>query len=195
MELPDFFLMNSILLGIGLAADAFSVSVVNGLNEPQLHPFKAAKIAFVFAFFQALMPLTGWMLTNYMLQYFTALQKLIPFISFILLSFLGSKLILESLKNENICNTSTGINGLGLIVQGLATSLDALTIGFTIAEYSPEHALLCSLIIAAVTFILCHIGVMIGKTVGCKLSGKAEILGGIILISIGVEIFIKSLIS
>ena len=193
MDTSSLFIMNSVFLGVGLAADAFSVSVVNGLSQPGLHPLRTAKIATVFAFFQALMPMTGWVLTNFMLQYFTALQHLIPFISLVLLGCLGSKMIWNSKKSEEECTASTGVVGAGLLIQGIATSLDALSVGFAISEYALGSALLCSAIIAIVTFIICCIGVMIGETIGCRLSGKAEAFGGAILIAIGLEIFIKSL--
>ena len=191
MDLSGLFIINSIFLGVGLAIDAFSVSVVNGFSEPGIHPLKAAKIAVVFAFFQALMPMIGWFLTHLMLQHFVILQKFVPYISLFLLCFLGINMILESKKSEKKCNCSTPVNHSGLLAQGIATSLDALSVGFTIAEYPLMGAVSCALIIASVTFIICMAGVMLGKTIGCKLSGKAEILGGIVLILIGIEIFVK----
>ena len=81
-----------------------------------------------------------------------------------------------------------------LLVQGIATSIDALSAGFTIAEYNPVSALLCAFVIAFVTYVICVAGLAIGRKVGTKLSGKAEILGGIILIGIGLEIFISGMI-
>ena len=193
MDIPSLLVMNSIFLGVGLSADAFSVSVINGLSQPGLHPLRAAKIAAIFAFFQALMPMTGWILTNFMLQYFTALQHLIPIISLVLLGCLGSKMIWDSKKSIEEYDTSTDVIGTSLLIQGIATSLDALSVGFAISEYALNSALLCSIIIAIITFIICYIGVMIGKSLGCKLTGKAEVFGGAILIAIGIEIFLKSL--
>ena len=187
-------IVNSILLGIGLAMDAFSVSIANGLNEPKMKKSKFFSIAGVFAFFQALMPLTGWVCVHTVIKYFKIFEKFIPWIALILLVFIGMKMIIEAVKN-NGKEENAGILTLRLlIVQGIATSIDALSAGFTIAEYGILSALLCAGIISVVTFIICIIGLIIGKKVGDKLSTKAQIFGGIILIGIGLEIFVSGMI-
>lgn len=195
MALDFSFYFNSILLGIGLAMDAFSVSMANGLNEPKMKKRKMLGIAGMFAFFQALMPMTGWVCVHSLLKYFTAFEKFVPWIALILLCFIGGKMLIEGIKNKD--GTPEENIGLGigaLIVQGIATSIDALSVGFTISEYDMFSALLASLIIAAVTFFICLCGVLIGRKAGTHLSGKAGILGGAILIFIGLEIFIGSLL-
>ena len=101
-------------------------------------------------------------------------------------------MILESRKASQSCGAGSPARGAGLFAQGIATSLDALSVGFAIAEYPLMGAVSCSLIIAAVTFLISVTGVMLGKKIGCRLSGKAEIFGGMVLIFIGVEIFLKS---
>lgn len=189
----DFiFYINSILLGVGLSMDAFSVSIANGLNEPNIKKRKAVLIASVFAIFQALMPLIGWFCVHYILEKFNAFAKFIPWIALILLSFLGIKMIIECLKKDKEENLAVGF--IGLLVQGIATSIDALSVGFTIADMGFTNALVCCLIIATITFIICFIGVIIGKTFGNKFSNKAELVGGIILIVIGLEIFLTNMI-
>lgn len=188
-------LFNSILLGIGLAMDAFSVSLANGLNEPEMHKRRMCKIAGVYGFFQALMPLTGWICVHTIVQYFQAFEKLIPWIALILLSYIGGKMLWEGLHthNDEVC-PNTRLTFQDLIIQGIATSIDALSVGFTIANYDFASAFLSAMIIAVTTFIICMIGLYIGKKAGTKLSGKAGILGGLILIFIGVEIFISNFI-
>ena len=164
MQWNILFFFNSVLLGVGLAMDAFSVSLANGLNEPHMSRRRMLGIAGVFAAFQALMPMTGWICVHTIVQYFRAFEKLIPWIA------------------------------LALLVQGVATSIDALSVGFTIAEYDRLMALVCSLIIAAVTLCICLGGLVLGRKFGMRLAGRAQILGGAILIFIGLEIFISSML-
>lgn len=193
MEWSLVFFFNSILLGVGLAMDAFSVSLANGLHEPAMKTRRMCKIAGVFAFFQALMPMVGWICVHSIVQWFHAFEKFIPWIALALLLFIGGHMLMEGLKHENKENEKNEQMGVGfavLMVQGVATSIDALSVGFTIAEYGLLMALVCSLIIAAVTFVICMTGLIIGKKFGTKLSDKASILGGVILIIIGLEIFI-----
>ena len=187
------FFFNNILLGVGLAMDAFSVSLANGLNEPKMKTAKITSIAGVFALFQAAMPLIGWICVHTIVQYFSWFEKLIPWIALILLCYLGGKMLYDSVKQKEGEEAQLKSVGLtALLVQGVATSIDALSVGFTIADYTLSLALLAVLIIAVVTFFICFAGVIIGKKFGTKLSGKAGILGGVILIFIGLEIFITS---
>ena len=181
------FFLNSVLLGVGLAMDAFFVSLANGLNEPNMKIKKMCLIAGVFAFFQALMPMLGWFLVHTLCNCFSAFQKFVPWIALILLGFIGGKMLFDGLKGDEDSEV------LALLIQGIATSIDALSVGCTISEYGWQMALVCALIIAFVTFFICMAGLFLGKKFGTKLSGKATILGGIILIIIGIEIFIKGI--
>ena len=195
MEWSFVFFFNSILLGVGLAMDAFSVSLANGLNEPSMKRGKMCGIAGVFAFFQALMPMIGWICVHTIVQYFKSFEKLIPWIALGLLLFIGGKMLIEGIKNNDGEEEKSGVGFGALMVQGVATSIDALSVGFTISDYGFVMALVCSLIIAAVTFVICMAGLIFGKRFGTKLSGKATVLGGVILIFIGIEIFITGIIS
>ena len=185
------FFLNSVMLGVGLAMDAFSVSMANGLNEPKMKKSKMCCIAGVFAGFQALMPMVGWICVHTIVQYFRAFEKFIPWVALILLAFIGGKMLVEGIRGDDGDGEKPGVGFAALLVQGIATSIDALSVGFTIAEYDWLMALTAALIIAAVTFVICMAGLVIGKTFGTKLSNKAQILGGVILIVIGLEIFIK----
>ena len=195
MEWSLGFLIQSVLLGVGLAMDAFSVSLANGLNEPKMKAKRMCLIAGVFAFYQALMPLTGWFCVHNLVKFFTVFEKFIPWIALILLAFIGGKMVLEGIRNkeEEAEESESGLGFKLLMVQGIATSIDALSVGFTISEYGFIMALVSALIIVAVTFVICMAGVIIGKKFGTKLANKASVLGGVILIVIGLEIFITGL--
>ncbi len=185
------FFTNSILLGVGLAMDAFSVSLANGLNEPEMRARKTCGIAGMFAFFQALMPMIGWFCVHNLAKQFEEFQGMIPWIALALLSVIGGKMLWEGLHPEEDGEEDKSTLGLSaLIIQGIATSIDALSVGFTISDYNWIMALVCSLLIAIVTFFICVAGVVIGKKFGTKLANKASILGGVILIAIGIEIFV-----
>ncbi len=196
MEWSFAFAINSVLLGLGLAMDAFSVSMANGLGEPKMQIGKMCAIAGVFAAFQALMPMTGWVCVHTVVQYFSAFEKLIPWIALLLLGYIGGKMLIEEIRNRNSTESEEkiGIGLSALLVQGVATSIDALSVGFTISEYGWLMALICSLIIATVTFLVCFSGIAIGKKFGVALAGKASILGGVILIAIGIEIFLSGVL-
>ncbi len=193
MNLDFAFFFNSLLLGAGLAMDAFSVSLANGLNEPCMKKGKAAGVAGIFSVFQALMPLIGWLCVSTIAQKFAAFEKLIPWIALVLLGIIGGKMLIEGIKNKDCnCEEKPAIGITGLLVQGVATSIDALSVGFTIADYNFTEAILACVLIGIVTFFICFAGIFIGKKVGTKFSGKAGIFGGAILIFIGLEIFISS---
>lgn len=189
------FVIQSVLLGVGLAMDAFSVSLANGLNEPGIKKRKMCLIAGIFAFFQALMPLVGWFCVHNLVKIFNVFEPYIPWIAFVLLAIIGGKMLAEGIKNkqENACACGTGVGMKLLMVQGIATSIDALSVGFTISSYGLLMAVACALIIAAVTFIICMAGVYIGKIFGTTLACKASMLGGVILILIGAEILITGI--
>lgn len=184
------FILNSELLGVGLAMDAFSVSLANGLNEPCMRRRKMCIIAGVFAVFQALMPLLGWICVHTVAEHFKTFEKCIPWIALILLLYIGGKMLKEGLSKEEECCEPVKVGWTALIVQGIATSIDALSVGFAIAHYNFIEAFFCALIISIVTFVICMGGLTIGKKIGMKFSNAAAVLGGVILIIIGLEVFI-----
>ena len=195
MNLGFALIFNSVLLGVGLAMDAFSVSLANGLNEPCMRKSKMVGVAGLFAFCQALMPMIGWICIHTIAERFQAFEKMIPWIALVLLCFIGGKMLIEGIRGEDCdceCGCGEGIGFGALVVQGIATSIDALSVGFTIADYVLLEAVLAALIIAVVTFFICFGGIAIGKKAGTKLAGKAGIFGGAILIFIGIEIFVTS---
>lgn len=183
--------INSVLLGVGLAMDAFSVSLANGLSEPNMKTPRMSMIAGVYAIFQAVMPMTGWFCVTTIANLFSAFQKFIPWIALILLLYIGGKMLIEGIKGEADEEDAVKLTIGVLMVQGIATSIDALSVGFTIADYNAFQAITSALIIAVVTFVICMAGLGLGKKFGTKLAGKATIFGGIILICIGIEIFVK----
>ncbi len=192
MTLGFSFFMTSILLGIGLAMDAFSVSLANGLGEPLMKKRKMCGVAGIFSFFQLAMPLIGWICVSTVAKAFGAFEKFIPWIALILLGYIGGKMLYEGIKQKNSEEDKPAVGFVALIVQGIATSIDALSVGFTISEYNFLEALLACALIGVVTFFICLAGIAIGKKAGTRLAGKAGILGGAILIFIGLEIFITS---
>lgn len=191
IKLDLMFFLNSVLFGIGLAMDAFSVSMANGLNEPKMKKNRMCLIAGVFCVFQIVMPLIGWICVHTIASYFEAFEKFIPWIALLLLLYIGGKMLIEGIRNKESEDEKPAVGFGELIVQGIATSIDALSVGFTIAEYPWIAALIESVIIGIVTFIICIAGLLIGRKFGTKLKNKAAILGGVILIAIGLEIFIK----
>lgn len=201
------FFINSILLGAGLAMDAFSVSLANGLVENKMKVRRMLGISGVYGFFQWFMPLAGYILVHTVAQYFSFFEKMIPWIALALLGYIGGKMILESIQEarekknagseeeqeeqaEKIVRLTVGT----LLVQGIATSIDALSVGFTIADYGFWEALVCAVICGIVTWIISFAGLMLGKKFGTRLAGKATLIGGIILVGIGIEIFISHMI-
>lgn len=193
MEWNLLFFFNSILLGVGLAMDSFSVSLANGLNEPKMRKKKMLGISGTFGFFQGLMPMIGWVCVHTIIQYFKVFEKFIPWIALLLLLFIGGKMLIEGILNKEDDEKITRLGIGALLVQGIATSIDALSVGFTIAEYGILMALTASFIIAVVTFAISFAGLEIGKKFGVKFANKATILGGLILIGIGIEIFVTGI--
>lgn len=191
-------IINSLFLGVGLAMDAFSVSIANGLEEPSMKKGRVCLIAGVFALFQFAMPVAGWFLVCSVAELFRVIRPFIPWVSLILLCFIGGKMIFEGLSKktpgDKEVKTPKKLTFGVLILQGIATSIDALSVGFTIVEYSVLSALVSSVIIGAVTFVICLAGLVFGRKLGEKFSDKATVAGGVILIVIGIEIFIKSFI-
>ena len=193
MNASMIFILNSVLFGVGLAMDAFSVSCANGLAAPDMHVSKSLKIAGTFGVFQAVMPMIGWFCVHTIAEAFESFQKFIPWIALILLLYIGGKMLYEGITNKAGEEAREEVGSGTLFIQGVATSIDALSVGFTISSYTFIQALTEASIIGIVTFIISLAGVRLGKTLGTKLSGKADILGGLILIAIGIEIFIKGI--
>lgn len=185
-------IITSIFLGIGLAMDACAVSMANGLKEPQMKLRKIILIAFMFGLFQALMPFIGYLVGS---AFLTKIEWIIPFVALGLLGIVGGKMLFEGLekKEEDDELKNKDLTFKVLIIQAIATSIDALSVGFTISDYKMIQAIVCVIIIAIVTFMICVVAVFIGKKFGTKLGKKAEILGGVILIAIGLEIFISGI--
>lgn len=181
--------LQSIAMGIALAMDAFSVSMANGLNNPKLTRGKMYTIAGTFAGFQFAMPMIGWICVTLVKELFEVFETFIPWIALGLLAAIGGSMLIGGIRNEEEEEASAGVGVKMLLIQGIATSIDALSTGFTTSGYRFTEAFASSAIIAVVTFFICIAGVIIGKTFGTKLANKAQILGGVILILIGLKIF------
>lgn len=198
------FVLNSILLGAGLAMDAFSVSIANGLNEPHMPRSKMCRVAGTYAGYQFAMPMIGWFCVHAVAEQFEAFRKFIPWIALLLLALIGGKMLAEGIRSvrsgksaeaEGAQRKQEACLGFGtLMVQGIATSIDALSVGFTISDYGTMMAAVCSFLIAVTTFVLCMAGLKFGKKFGERLADKATIFGGLLLIAIGVEIFVKGVL-
>ncbi len=184
------FFINTTLLGVGLAMDAFSVSLANGFNDHKMKITKVLGIAFIFGLFQGIMPLIGWICVHTIVEKFIYFKKFIPWIALIILSYIGGKMIFDFFAPKKENDDNHKITFWLVFIQGLATSIDALSVGFTISNYELGQALLCVSIIMVITFLICLMGIIIGKKFGTKLANKASLIGGIILVAIGIEIFI-----
>ena len=190
MTLDLAFFINSALFGVGLAMDAFSVSVANALAAPGMGLWQRLRIAGAFALFQILMPLLGWFCVRTIAESFTAFSRFIPWIALALLLYIGGGMLLDGLRGEGEAAQEQTLSHGTLLMQALATSIDALSVGFTIADYRFGAALIEALIIGAVTLFICLFGLFLGRKAGAKLSGLAPVVGGVILIAIGLRIFI-----
>ena len=200
MEWNLIFFINSILFGAGLAMDAFSVSIANALSESGMKKSRMCFIAGIYAFFQFAMPMIGWICVHTIVEYFSKFDDFIPWIALALLLWIGGKMIWEAVhpdtEEEKAAEEAAAkLTFATLMIQGVATSIDALSVGFTIADYGLLMAFVASLIIAVVTFAICMTGLLIGKNAGEKLGSKATLLGGVILVGIGIEIFVKGVLS
>ena len=176
------------LVGVGLAMDAAAVSVCKGLSMKKIVWKNAVIIALYFGIFQAVMPLLGYLFGSA----FSGLVEAIDhWIAFILLSIIGGKMIKESFEDEGESETKNdSIDVKTMIVMAIATSIDALAVGITFAFFK-INIIKAVLIIGIITFTLSLFGVIIGNKFGDKFHGKAEIVGGVILILIGIKIFLE----
>ncbi len=187
------FFVNSALLGVGLAMDAFSVSLVNGLNEPGMSAPRAWAVSGVYAFFQWFMPMTGWLCVRIAVEKFRAFEPLVPWIAFALLTYIGGGMIAGGLRGGGGERTALGrLTLAALFAQGVATSIDALSAGFAIEAYGAARAFAASAVIALVTWAICRAGLALGRAAGTRLSGRASLLGGCVLVGVGVEILVGS---
>jgi len=176
------------ILAIGLSMDSFAVSVGCGLAEQKISFGHASKISFSLAFFQGFLPLLGWYMGTEIREYVESVDH---WIAVILLLFLGGKMIAQSFKPAGHENTSDIYSWKHIITLSIATSIDALVVGFSYALASTTNILSGALIIGAVTFFFAMLGIRIGKDVGDTFGPKVELIGGIILIAIGIRIFIQ----
>jgi len=194
-------IITAALLGAGLAMDAFSVSLADGLAERNMDRARMLLIAGTFAGFQFAMPLIGWLFVQFAENRLAWFEGVVPWIALALLLYIGGKMLKEGIfENKSGADTKEpeGTQSIldpgELVMQGIATSIDALSVGFTIASYALLQALASSVIIGVVTLAICLAGLAIGKKMGTVLSGKAAIFGGVILIGIGIEIFVRGVI-
>lgn len=182
-------LISIILIAVGLAMDAFAVSVSCGLAVKPLRISYALRIAFFFGAFQAVMPVIGWAAGVSLRVIITSFDH---WVAFILLMAIGCRMIYESFKKEKKSPGGNAVSMGGLLVLSLATSIDALAVGISFA-FLKETILFPSLTIGSVTFILCFVGVWLGNRFGHIFENKFEMIGGLVLIGIAVKILISHL--
>jgi putative Mn2+ efflux pump MntP len=184
-------ILTVILLAIGLSFDSFAVSVCSGLNLPHIRFFQAAKIAIFLAVFQGLMPLIGWLVGNSMKS---LIEPVDHWIAFGLLSLIGGKMVIESFLNSETREIKNPLHIRVILLLSVATSIDALAVGFSFATLL-DRILVAAVIIGAVTFIASMLGILLGKKTGPKINRFAEVTGGLILVFIGTKIMIEHLLS
>ncbi|HWR23690.1 MAG TPA: manganese efflux pump MntP family protein [Feifaniaceae bacterium] len=180
-----------LLLAVALGTDAFTVAVSEGIRMRTLQPKHAIKVALLFGLFQAAMPAIGYLLGISVDQY---IENVDHWVALGLLSFIGARMMRDSAQIRDDCGPKPGRSDTRtLLVLALATSVDALAAGVSLAI---QHApiLPCAVTIGAVTAVMCFIGVMIGHRVGCAFQKRAEFLGGVMLILIGIKIVLEHLL-
>jgi putative Mn2+ efflux pump MntP len=178
-------------LAVGLSFDSFAVSVCSGLNLPKIRFFQAAKIAVFLALFQAFMPLIGWLVGN---SIKSLIEPVDHWIAFGLLSLIGGKMIIESFINSEEREIKNPLHIRVILFLSLATSIDALAVGFSFATLL-DKILIAVFTIGTVTFIASMLGILLGKKTGPRINRYAEILGGLILIILGSKIMIEHLLA
>ena len=191
------FIINSELLGVGLAMDAFSVSLANGLNEPCMRKRKMTIVAGVFAVFQALMPMIGWVCVHTVAEHFKLFEKFIPWIALGLLLYIGINMLKEALEKDECCGCCDGscadLSVKTMFVMAVATSIDALAVGISLAMAGNVNIFVAVLLIGVVTFAMSAAGVKVGNVFGIRYKSKAELAGGAILILMGTKILLEHL--
>ncbi|WP_418404154.1 manganese efflux pump MntP family protein [Blautia sp.] len=181
------------LLGIGLAMDAFAVSVCKGLGMRRLNKKQTLIIGLYFGGFQALMPLIGWLLGSQFQKYITSIDH---WIAFILLGFIGGKMMIEAIREWNEEETVDVIDApldhKNMLVLAVATSIDALAVGITFA-FLGTPIIEAITIIGITTMVISIIGVVVGNFFGSRYKSKAEFIGGLILVLLGLKILLEHL--
>lgn len=185
-------IINSFILGLGLAMDAFSICVANTMDDKYNNNVKTVIMPLIFGFFQFLMPLIGYLFVNVLSDNISIINNCIHIISFLVLSYIGIKMIYKSIvdKKKDIKDTQDNSSFKLILIQGVITSIDALSAGFAFSSYNIQSTIIASVVIGIVTFIMCVIGANIGRKVGTILTDNAKIYGGIILILIGLRIYL-----
>lgn len=183
------FILNSLLLGVALAMDAFTVSCADGMACGG-GVRRAVKVSSVFGMFQMIMPLAGWIFVTLLTDLFEQIRQFIPWISLLILGFLGAKMINDGLSEQDEEKAAAGFGGL--ILQGVATSIDALSAGLTFTDNPAYEVIIGSAVIGVVTFGICMAGVIFGEKIRSLVGNRGTVAGGVILILIGVEIFLKA---
>lgn len=176
------------VIGVGLAMDAFAVSICKGLSMKRLTAKKAGIVGFYFGFFQGMMPLIGYFLGVGFKDKITAIDH---WIAFVLLAVIGVNMIKEALSNESE-DVDDDLGFKTMLLLAIATSIDALAVGVTFA-FLAVNIWLAIAIIGITTFIISVLGVKIGHVFGLKYKAKAELAGGIILILMGIKILLEHL--
>ncbi len=177
------------MLSVALSADAFTVSVTNGMTNSKITLAQRVATALTFAVFQGLMPIIGFFVG---LEFSELISGFDNYIAFFLLSFIGVKMLIESRKCEEKDECPTFSPKI-LFLQGVATSIDALVVGVSLCVIN-VNIFIASLIICVITFAICFFGVTMGKKIGLLFGKKAEMLGGVILILIGLKILLEGIL-
>lgn len=190
------YILGCLALGMGLAMDAFSVSLADALREPKMKKGRMLCLAGTYALFQMAMPMIGWFFVDRAGRYLGILQRYFPGIACVLLFFIAIQMIREGLEKRKTPEEEIDIRPLGLsllLLQALATSVDALSTGFAFGGRGPLQVFLGCGLIGGLTFFICLGGLILGRKAGRHLAWKASILGGVILLVIGVKILLQGL--
>lgn len=183
--------LNLIFLSIGLAMDAFAVSICKGLSMNKINYKHAVIIAFMFGFFQAVMPLIGWAIGR---QFISSISIYSGWIAFILLAVIGAKMVYEALgKNILVCPDEQKFDFKEIIILSIATSIDALVVGISLALVPNVDIVISIATIGLITFMISFVGVIFGNKIGCRFNKYAELTGGIILIGLGIKMLIENM--
>lgn len=191
MQISRLVFVHSVLFGIGLAVDAFLVALSNGMCFPNIHKRKIFGVAISFSLFQFAAPMIGWVIAHTAFLYFDWIELCFAWMAFFVIIMLAVRLVVECLRGAEVHTTKTG-GVLTFFMQCAATSVDALTVGFTIEEYGVVSALICSAVIAAITFAAYPPGFVLGRRFGLKFDRAAKLVGGLVFIAIAIEIIVTT---
>lgn len=184
-------ILDAALLGLGLSMDAAAVSMTNGMSEPKIRPPKVLLIALFYGVFQMLMPMIGYFAGSIFTE---TLTKITPYLALVILGVLGGKTLYEGIRHNEEQTEQKPLGLKTLTVQAIATSIDALAVGVVLISLSVPEMLASVSVIGAITFGISVASVYIGKTLGGVLRSKAEIVGGVILVCIGLKIFLEGVL-